>query len=128
MPASWKESNSGLVELLQRLWRRRGEDALMMPGLQEAIARGDRAGILTAEARFAVEHEMALTLGDVFRRLGIGQLQYPTNSEIQVVAAAAAIRLGWSETDVTSQIGALAADCRYLRLNTADDVSHMPDK
>lgn len=117
MPISWSTSDPAIEGLLRRLWLRRGRQALEIAGLQDAIDRRDTAAILLAEARFAAEHEMALSLGDIVRRLGLGQLERPAYSEMQVIAGAVACGLGWSESDMASEIESVLADSRYAPRN-----------
>ena len=54
-------------------------------------------GEMLAQAAYAVEREMALTLKDIlFRRTGIGTLGYPGDAVIQKVADVAEKALGWT--------------------------------
>lgn len=57
-----------------------------------------------AQAAYAVDHEMALTLDDVvFRRTGLGTLGFPGETAIARTTAVMAARLGWDERECARQ-------------------------
>lgn len=113
MPDSWHTCDPSMERVLLRMWQRRGPQGLQIPGLADAAAHADHARILGAEARFSVEHEMAQTLGDIIRRLGLGQLECPDDLTLRSVAEAVHDLRGWSEADIESQVATVVADQRY---------------
>jgi glycerol-3-phosphate dehydrogenase len=113
MPASWQAAESPGTNLLQRLWQRRGRQALEIPGLGDAANERDSDGILAAEARFAVEQEMAVSLSDILRRLGLGQLECPDRGTLRLLADSVRRMKGWSEADINIEVEAVIAEPRY---------------
>jgi len=66
------------------------------------------SGDTPAQVRFALEHEMALTLEDmVMRRTAIGQFGRPAPDVLEKVAAMMAAHLGWSAEEKQRQITSL---------------------
>ena len=66
------------------------------------------SGDTPAQVRFALEHEMALTLEDVvMRRTAIGQFGRPAPGILEKVAASMAAHLGWSAQETQRQIAGL---------------------
>jgi len=65
-------------------------------------------GEIMAQVLFAIRHEMARSLTDIFfRRTGMGWLGHPGDKVIEDTAAIAAQELGWSGEKMDNQIGML---------------------
>jgi glycerol-3-phosphate dehydrogenase len=82
------------------------------PGWSELLPGG--AGVLCGEVLLAVRDEMALTLGDVVRRTGLGAGGCPSSEALEAAAALAAGALGWSESRRRREIDAVVDASRPL--------------
>ena len=67
---------------------------------------GDRAQqMLEAQIHYAIEHEMAMTLGDIIlRRTDIGSAGYPGDDWVRFSAQVMARDLGWSQARIGTEI------------------------
>jgi glycerol-3-phosphate dehydrogenase len=73
------------------------------PALREPVAPGVET--LAAEVVHVVEHEMAMTLGDiVVRRTALGSAGHPGRAAIEGCARVAAPRLGWDAARIAQEI------------------------
>ncbi len=76
-------------------------------GYLDSNAPPDAQAVMAAQARYAVDHEMAVHLADViFRRTEAGSAAPPDDAVLAVCAAAMAAKLGWSETRTDQEIDA----------------------
>jgi glycerol-3-phosphate dehydrogenase len=114
------ERTTGDPELARHLVRAYGSrwsivaDEIAAPGGAERIAGG--LAYTIGEARYAVRHEMALTLGDLLiRRTHVAfQTRDHGLESARRVAAAVADLLGWDATSIDAAVEAYARDVRRI--------------
>lgn len=121
-PELWQPHDHIESDMLQRLWRRRGAQIEEILGPSGGADLDSTTALLRAEAKFAVEREMAMNLSDIIRRLGLGQLGCPQLTVLSTIAESVRGSLGWSESEMISQINVVMSDPRYL----GDKTSAMP--
>lgn len=97
-----------------RLRLRRGADARRIMRHVRETGAGYEDALLRAEALFAIRNEMALTLPDMLRRIGIGQLSRPQENTLHQLADVAEPLLGWPEERKRLEIAAVLSDARYV--------------
>jgi glycerol-3-phosphate dehydrogenase len=76
---------------------------------------------LPAQIRYAIRHEMALTLADVvFRRSDLGTGDYPGRRVLTACAQVAAAELGWSAEQIEEQIREVSQRFLPMRVERRD--------
>jgi len=85
-------------------------DLLRDYGTEAAALAGNGRGDIPAMVRHAVDHEMALRLGDVvIRRTGLAARGRPAPGVLREAAAALASRMQWDEARTASEVAAVEA-------------------
>jgi glycerol-3-phosphate dehydrogenase len=107
-----------------RFVRRRGADMEKLKSLVSTNNYGSEIPLLEAETRLAIENEMAMSLGDVVRRLGLGQLECPDTETLLMIAKAAQNCFGWSRSEMFRQIDAVEMDARFFSRANGRGVSN----
>lgn len=97
------------MDYLIRHYGREYRSVLELAGRSPALATPVNAdGEILAQVLFALRHEMARSLTDIFfRRTGMGWLGHPGDRVIQEAAVLAAEELGWSDEKTDEEIRTL---------------------
>jgi glycerol-3-phosphate dehydrogenase len=87
---------------LEAFYGSRAPEVLAVASGSEAVP--DTDGVTAGEILFSIQHEHALTLGDVLRRTGIGSNGRPSRDTLQAMSRMAAAILGWDAAEQARQV------------------------
>ncbi|MCG2802389.1 MAG: hypothetical protein L6311_09870 [Cellulomonas sp.] len=111
MVAQHRHVDPRTVELLVRHYGTDAPALLALAASDPALAEPlDDDGEILAQVLWAVRHEMAPHLTDVFlRRTGLGTLGRPADDVLDRAARLAATELGWEDARVDEEVAAVVA-------------------
>ncbi len=94
------------VDYLSRVYGTEIDELLAITDKDETLAEPlTKEGEIPAQVVYAVEHEMALKLGDIlFRRTGLGTLGHPGKEALSRIAEIAGNLLGWNSARKNEEI------------------------
>ncbi|MCG2799486.1 MAG: hypothetical protein L6367_13240 [Cellulomonas sp.] len=109
MVAQHPQVDPRTAELLVRHYGTDAPAVLALAATDPALAEPlDEDGEILAQVLWAVRHEMAPHLTDVFlRRTGLGTLGRPSDEVLERAARVAASELGWDAAQVDAEVAAV---------------------